>query len=48
MNRVRVLYIGLYSDVSDIGFGGYIVETPIIIVHGMWFYAERGNSFTWK
>jgi hypothetical protein len=38
----------VYSDVSDIGFGGYIVETPINIVHGMWFDVERGNSSTWK
>jgi hypothetical protein len=38
----------VYSDVSDIGFGGYIVETPINIVRGMWFDVERGNSSTWK
>jgi hypothetical protein len=36
------------SDASDIGFGGYIVGTPINIVHGMWFDVERGNSSTWK
>jgi hypothetical protein len=29
-------------------FSGYIVETPINIVHGMWFDIERGNSSTWK
>ena len=38
----------VYSDASDIGFGGYIVEAPINIVHGMWFDVERGNSSTWK
>ena len=38
----------VYSDASDINFGGYIVGTPISIVHGMWFGVERGNSSTWK
>jgi hypothetical protein len=38
----------VYSDASDISFGGYIVGTPIDIVHGMWFGVERGNSSTWK
>jgi hypothetical protein len=38
----------VYSDVSDISFGCYIVGTPINIVHGMWFGVERGNSSTWK
>jgi hypothetical protein len=31
----------VYSDASDISFGGYIVGTPINIVHGMWFGVER-------
>ena len=38
----------IYTDVSDISFGGYIVGTPINIVHGMWLGVERGNSSTWK
>ena len=41
----------VYSDASDIGFGGYIVETPINIAHGMWFDIQnvvRGNSSTRK
>jgi hypothetical protein len=38
----------VYSDASDISFGGYIVGTPINIVHVMWFGVERGNSSTWK
>ena len=33
----------VYSDAS-----GYIVETPINIVHSMWSGVERGNSSTWK
>jgi hypothetical protein len=40
--------VSLYSDASDISFGGYIVGTPINIFHGMWFGVERGNSSTWK
>jgi hypothetical protein len=35
----------VYSDASDISFGGYIVEKPINIVHGMWFDVERGNNY---
>ena len=27
----------VFSDARDISFGGYIVGTPINIVHGMWF-----------
>ena len=38
----------VYSDASDISFGGDIVGIPINIVHGMWFGVERGNSSTWK
>jgi hypothetical protein len=38
----------VYSDASDIRFDGYIVGTPINIVHGMWFGVERRNSSTWK
>jgi hypothetical protein len=38
----------VYSDASDISFGGYIVGTPINIVRGTWFGIERGNSSTWK
>jgi hypothetical protein len=33
----------VYNDASDIGFGGYIVETLITIVHGMWIDVELGN-----
>ncbi|CAC5370950.1 unnamed protein product [Mytilus coruscus] len=38
----------IYSDASDTGFGGYIVETPQNIAHGMWVESERSNSSTWK
>ena len=38
----------VYSVASGISFGGYIVGTPINIVHGMWFGVERGNSSTWN
>ena len=38
----------IYSDTSDIGLGGYIIEAPISIVHGMLLDVERGNSSTWK
>ncbi|CAC5408526.1 unnamed protein product [Mytilus coruscus] len=36
----------IYSDASDTGFGGYIVETPQNIAHGMWVESERSNSST--
>ena len=38
----------VYSDASDIRFGGYIVGTPFNIVHGMWFGVERGYISAWK
>ncbi|CAC5381524.1 unnamed protein product [Mytilus coruscus] len=38
----------IYSDASDTGFGGYIVETPQNIAHGMWVESERSNSSTLK
>jgi len=34
----------VYSDTSDVDFGGYIVEAPINIAHGMWFVVERGKK----
>ena len=38
----------LFSDASGTGYGGYIVETPTDIAHGMWLDSEKGNSSTWK
>ena len=35
-----------YSDASGTGFGGYVVETPINIAHGMWSEDERLLSST--
>jgi hypothetical protein len=37
-----------YSDASNTGYGGYIVETPTNIAHGMWSECESSNSSTWK
>ena len=37
-----------YSDASGTGFGGYVVETPINIAHGMWSEDERLLSSTWR
>jgi hypothetical protein len=34
----------VFSDASGTGYGGYIVETPIYIAHGMWLDSEKGNS----
>jgi hypothetical protein len=36
------------NSTSGTGYGGYIVETPIYIAHGMWLDSEKGNSSTWK
>jgi hypothetical protein len=33
---------------SDISFGGYIIGTPINIVHGMWFGVERIPVNLWE
>lgn len=38
----------VYSDASDTGFGGYSVENPHSIAHGMWSDTEKRNSSTWK
>jgi hypothetical protein len=38
----------VYSDVSDISFGGCIVGTPINIVHVMWFGVERIPVNLWN
>jgi hypothetical protein len=38
----------VFSDASGTGYGGYIVETPIDIDHGVWLDSEKGNSSTWK
>ncbi|CAG2202950.1 unnamed protein product [Mytilus edulis] len=38
----------VYSDASNTGYGGYIVETPFNIAHGMWSECESTKSSTWK
>ncbi|CAC5418723.1 unnamed protein product [Mytilus coruscus] len=38
----------VYSDASNTGYGGYIVEKPFNIAHGMWSECESTKSSTWK
>jgi hypothetical protein len=38
----------VYSDASNTGYGGYVVETPTNIAHSMWSACESNNSSTWK
>jgi len=38
----------VYSDASNTGYGGYVVETPSNIAHGMWSECESSKSYTWK
>jgi hypothetical protein len=38
----------VYSDASNTGYGGYIVETPTNIAHGMWSECESIKNFTCK
>ena len=38
----------VYSDASGTGYGGYIVENPMNIAHGMWEEIERSRSSTWR
>ncbi|CAG2242111.1 unnamed protein product [Mytilus edulis] len=38
----------VYSDASNTGYGGYVVETPFNIAHGMWSKCEASKSSTWK
>ncbi|VDH91887.1 Hypothetical predicted protein [Mytilus galloprovincialis] len=38
----------VYSDASNTGYGGYIVENPYNIAHGTWLESEVSTSSTWK
>ena len=38
----------VYSDASGSGYGGYIVENPSGIAHGMWSDDEKTQSSTWR
>ena len=43
-SAVRVVY----SDASDTGFGGYVVEHGGCVTHGQWTAAEAIQSSTWR
>ncbi|CAC5361374.1 unnamed protein product [Mytilus coruscus] len=45
---VSMSYVIVYSDASNTGYGGYVVETPFNIAHGMWSECEASKSSTWK
>ena len=38
----------VYSDASNTGYGGYMVEHGCHIAHGRWFEEEAGRSSTWR
>lgn len=38
----------VYSDASDTGFGGYLVEYGKHVVHGQWTETEARQSSTWR
>ena len=38
----------VYSDASNTGFGGYIVEHGQYVVHGHWDAVEAQQSSTWR
>ena len=38
----------VYSDASDTGYGGYIVEHSNHIAHGQWDQSEAKESSTWR
>lgn len=38
----------VYSDASNTGYGGNVVETPFNIAHGMWSEDDMYKSSTWK
>ena len=38
----------VFSDASSTGYGGYIVENPLSVAHGMWSETERTQSSTWR
>lgn len=43
-SAVRVVY----SDASDTGYGGFVVEHGACILHGQWTVDEAGKSSTWR
>lgn len=38
----------VFSDASDTGYGGYMVEHGPYVAHGQWSEAEAGQSSTWR
>jgi len=38
----------VYSDASDTGYGGFIVEHGCYVAHGAWSAEERTKSSTWR
>ena len=38
----------IYSDASDLGFGGHVQDHPNLRVHGLWSPHERLRSSTWR
>jgi hypothetical protein len=38
----------VYSDASDSGYGGYMVELGPSVAHGLWSEAEASLSSTWR
>ncbi|XP_067670629.1 uncharacterized protein [Haliotis asinina] len=38
----------VYSDASDMGYGGYCVDVNKVVSHGQWSEEERGFSSTWR
>lgn len=38
----------VYSDASDVGFGGYVVEHGPLVAHGSWTANEAQQSSTWR
>lgn len=37
-----------FSDASNTGYGGYVVNTPVSVAHGMWTESEKKMSSTWR
>ena len=38
----------VYSDASDAGYGGFVVEDGPHVAHGQWLDVEAKQSFTWR
>ena len=38
----------VYSDASDVGYGGFSVQHGCHIAHGSWSECERTRSSTWR